>query len=128
MLAWVVIDRTHSRQTSPYFSPRSYSHFGSHPSLISEKISPFFSCTYVDPILQPVCFQIHACNGGCGLNFFSAIYYPLPTTHYPPWFHTLAHSFALFCTSQKLNSFIFKRFRTLRQKTQPPRVGVGVSS
>src|SRR5229473_2282368 len=35
-------------------------------------------------------------------------------------FHTLAHSVALFCTLQKLNSFIFKRFRTLRQKTQPP--------
>jgi hypothetical protein len=42
---------------------------------------------------------------------------------YPLSFHTLAHSFALFCTPQKLNSFIFKRFRTLRQKTQPPGVG-----
>jgi hypothetical protein len=40
-----------------------------------------------------------------------------------PLFHTLGHSFALFCTPQKLNSFLFKRFRTLRQKTQPPRVG-----
>src|SRR5712664_413972 len=50
--------------TSPIL-PRSHSHFGSHPSLISEKITPFFSCTYVEPILQPVCFQIHACNGGC---------------------------------------------------------------
>jgi hypothetical protein len=45
---------------------------------------------------------------------------------YPLSFHTLAHSFALFCTPQKLNSFIFNRFRTLRQKTQPPGVGKGV--
>jgi hypothetical protein len=26
---------------------------------------PFFSCTYVEPILQPLCFDIHPCNGGC---------------------------------------------------------------
>src|SRR5260370_38867397 len=29
----------------------------------------------------------------------------------------LAHSLALFCTLQNLNSFLFNRFRTLRQKT-----------
>ena len=34
--------------------------------------------------------------------------------------------FALFCAPQKLNTFIFKRFRTLRQKTQSPGVGKGV--
>src|SRR5712664_774462 len=98
MLAWVVTDRTHSRQTSPSFSPRSYSHFGSHPSLISEKISPFFSCTYVDPILQPLCFQIHECNGGVG-----SISSPLSTTHYQLptilrgfiLLRTLLHFFAL---------------------------------
>jgi len=50
--------------TSPIL-PRAHSHFGSHPSLISEKTSPFFSYTCVEPILQPFCFQIHACNGGC---------------------------------------------------------------
>ncbi len=27
-------------------------------------VYPFFSCAYVEPILQPLCFQIHACNGG----------------------------------------------------------------
>jgi hypothetical protein len=36
---------------------------------------------------------------------------------YPLSFHTLGHSFALFCTPRKLNSFIFKRFRTRRQET-----------
>src|SRR5260370_21720796 len=35
---------------------------------------------------------------------------------YPLCFQILAHSFALFCTLQKLNSFLFKRFRTLCQK------------
>src|SRR5260370_10042773 len=44
--------------------------------------------------------------------------FPIP---YSLSFHILAHSFALFCTHAKLNSFIFKRFRTLCEK-QP---GVG---
>src|SRR5260370_21392424 len=64
MVAWVVIDRQHLRQTSPSFFPCSHSHFGTHPALIPEEIIPFFSCTYVEPILQPLCFHIHACNGG----------------------------------------------------------------
>src|SRR5712664_696115 len=72
MVAWVVIDRQHLRQTSPSLFPCSHSHFGSHPSLIPEEIIPFFSCSYVEPILQPLCFQIHACNGGCT---------PSPTCH-----------------------------------------------
>src|SRR5260370_7236935 len=38
---------------------------------------------------------------------------PIP---YLLYFHTLAHSFALFYTHQKLNSFIFNLFRTLCQK------------
>src|ERR1700687_4929344 len=33
-------------------------------------------------------------------------------------FHTLAHSFAVFCTPRKLNSFLFNRFRTLCQNTR----------
>src|SRR2546427_10528093 len=35
-------------------------------------VAPFFSCTYELPILQPLCFHIHACNGG--------VYYP-PSSH-----------------------------------------------
>ena len=42
----------------------------------------------------------------------------------PFFFHTLAHSFALFCTHAKLNSFLFLRFRTLREKL----TGVGYPS
>src|SRR5713226_2737581 len=37
--------------------------FGTHSPLIVEKIVPFFSCTYVMPILHPFYFQIHAWNG-----------------------------------------------------------------
>jgi hypothetical protein len=67
MLSWVVIDRTHYRQTPPSFFTCPPSHFGCGPTPILEKIVPFFSCTYVEPILQPLCFQIHACNGGWGV-------------------------------------------------------------
>src|SRR5216684_2470044 len=42
--------------TSPIL-PRAHSHFGSHPSLISEKTSPFFSYTCVEPIPQLFSFQ-----------------------------------------------------------------------
>ncbi len=40
-----------------------------------------------------------------------------PQMTIPLFFQTFAHSFALFCTSTNLNCFIFKLFRTLRQKT-----------
>src|SRR6266478_3324046 len=71
MVAWVVNDRLHPRRTPPssFLLPPScfpwpHSHFGTHPTLVPQKIAPFFSCAYVEPILQPLCFQIHACNGG----------------------------------------------------------------
>src|SRR6266478_7924378 len=48
----------------PSCFPWPHSHFGTHPTLVPQKIAPFFSCAYVEPILQPLCFQIHACNGG----------------------------------------------------------------
>src|SRR5260370_90130 len=96
------------------------SRFGSHLALIPEKIGPFFSCTYVEPILQPFCFQIHACNGGVypplALPLSSAIPSSLNPIPYPLSFQVLAHSFALFCTHQKLNPFFFKHFRTLYAK------------
>ena len=45
---------------------------------------------------------------------------------YPLSFHILEHSFALFCTYKNHNSFVSKRFRTLRQKTQLPEAGEGM--
>src|SRR6266852_862361 len=35
---------------------------------------------------------------------------------HPLYFHTLPNSFALFCTHQKLNSFVFMQFHTLCEK------------
>ena len=35
---------------------------------------------------------------------------------HPLYFHTLPNSFALFCTYQKFNPFVFKQFRTLCEK------------
>src|SRR5713101_8046147 len=129
MLTSLVIVSRHSRRTPRSLCPGSYSHSGSHPSPITKKIASFLSCTYVEPILQPFCFHIHACNGGV---------YPPPqhsdvqtcrcfnvSPTYPLSFQILAHSFALFCTQQKFNSFLFKRFRTLCEKH--PGVGVGTS-
>jgi hypothetical protein len=39
-----------------------------------------------------------------------------PASIYLFYFQSVAHSFALFCTHAKLNSFLFKRLRTLCQK------------
>src|SRR6266704_3932867 len=50
---------------------------------------------------------------------------PIPLSPYPTFLlsHFFSHSCALFCTHQNLNPFVFKRFRTLCQKS--PGVGEG---
>jgi len=55
---------------------------------------------------------------------------PLVTRRYTQVFsfHILAHSFALFCTFEKLNLFVFKRFRTLCQKSPGVEEGAHVSA
>src|SRR6266851_4925618 len=73
------------------------------------------------------CAVTKTTGGGGGRSSHPGAHHsPLITRHYTQVlsFHTLAHSFALFCTHQKLNSFVFKRFRTLCEKH--PGVGVGV--
>jgi hypothetical protein len=105
--------------TSPIL-PRSHSHFGPHLTPVPQKSAPFFSYTYMEPIFQPLCFQIHACNGGgtpppqaANLRSFQRCnVFP----SYPRSFRTFAHSFALFCTRAKINPFLFNRFRTLCAK------------
>src|SRR5712664_1583412 len=82
-------------------------------------LSPLVSCTYMEPILQPSCFQVHAWNGG-GVPPRRSDLHTFPrVSDLSPFF---SNSCALFCTQQKLNPFIFNRFRTLCRK--PPGVGV----
>jgi hypothetical protein len=140
MLAWVVIDRTYSRQ----FLPKS-----SSPRALclcvefSDSFRPtsVVPTTYALPLAtaapQPLCNQsvTHSfdLDGGytplCGAVPTTAIPSSAYTlTPYLFYFQSRTHSFALSCTSQKLNSFIFKRFRTLPQKTQPPGVGRDTSA
>src|SRR5260370_15361353 len=127
-----MVSRT-SRRTLRGLRPSSHSRFGSHLNLIPQKIAPFFSCTYVEPILQPFCFHIHACNGGvyppsstfgrsnlqieAQLQLWSGDPDPVGTFRrvpiYPLCFHILAHSSALFFTQHKIKSLHFNRFRPL---------------
>src|SRR5260370_11911950 len=73
------------------------SRFGSHLALSPEKIRPFFLFPYVDPILPPLCFQIHACDwGGVPPSGSPSLQRdpPLPNSHPPS--PSLPYSFALF--------------------------------
>ena len=97
------------------------SRFGSHLALSPEKIGPFFSCTYVEPILHPFCFQIHACDGG-GVppsGSPSLKRDPLvPKSH--PLSPFLSYSCALFCVflhSSKTQPFSFQAFPHSLRKT-----------
>src|SRR5712692_7793122 len=131
MVAWVVINRQRTRQSPPSFFPRSHSHFGSHASLISEKTTPFVSYTYVEPILQPFCFQILACNGGVysprGLDCLSPTPYPLLVPSKAGGSPFFSHSCALFCTflhPPKTQLFCFQSIPHSLRKT--PGVGEGI--
>src|SRR5260370_14007217 len=64
MLTSLMIISRQSPRNRPSLRQGSHSHFGSHATLAPARIPPFFSCTYVEPILQPLCFHILACNGG----------------------------------------------------------------
>src|SRR6266446_4686508 len=65
--------------------------------------------------------RIRTCRkvGGGGHSSLSGTHHSsLVTTHYVQVlsFQTIPHSFALFCTYQKLNPFVFMQFRTLCEK------------
>jgi hypothetical protein len=51
------------RPISIHHTP-SQSHFGTHPSLIPENFSSFFSNTYGNPFCNPLSFQMNAGMGG----------------------------------------------------------------
>ena len=91
---------------------------GNSPSLIAEEISSLFSNTYGSPFCNPSVFKfMHGMGGGVPP---SSTFRRRPDPS--PFF---SNSCALRCTFlrssakfQKLNSFIFRRFRTLRQKSR----------
>src|SRR5258707_6621969 len=129
MLAWVVIYR---RQHRLAHKPKAIRLFRSglihsFPSFLTSL--HHYLLTSCFPYLLPssvscnsfVCHSYENCRGVYQQFPFwnSPIKSPVQLTcwtisdPYPLSSHTLAHSFALFCTQQKLNSFLFKRFRTL---------------
>src|SRR5260370_18183991 len=124
VVALVVIDRRHLRHSTPVSSslctqrpcvkisdsfPPSFS-FGSHltyllPSSVSCK--PF------------VCHSYENCRVCTNNSHSGTPHSALSPIAQVLSFQILAHSFARFCTHAKPKSFLFRRFRTLRQKTQP---------
>ena len=129
MLAWVVIDRTYSRQFLPKSStlrtPSAPTRSGCLCVEFSDSLRPssVVPTTYALPLAtaapQPLCNQsvthsFYLDGGGVPLPTFECSNV-LPS--YPLSFQTLARSFVLFCTYKNHNSFVFKRFRTLWSNT-----------
>ena len=85
----------------------------------------FFHSPYpVTPLLATLTKTAGACTNSsqfrtrldAPLGMPSNSHTPSFSISYPLLFPALAHSFAHFCTYEKLNSFLFRRFRTLSQK------------
>src|SRR5258708_10571587 len=97
------------------------SRFGSHLAVIPEKIGLFFSCTYVEPILQPFCFQIHACHGGGVPPSGSPSLERdprVPKSHpLSPFFSSSCALFCAFLHSSRIQPFSFHAFRHSLRKT-----------
>ncbi len=128
MLAWVVMNRQHLPRAargpaSPFFLPPRFPFWVSPlPPLRKNHPFPFIHLrgTHFATLLFSNSYM--EWRGCTPLGVSSA--YPLPLIpclsrgkpRDPLSFHILAHSSALFCTRANLNSFLFKRFRTLWQK------------
>ena len=122
MLVYCVFAGHQTRSSLPELSP----------FLSSSDASLFFSCdctrSFTTANRQPLWNQLlshcfHG-DGGCapvGLSNAPTSKSSNAFRNYPLFFNllrTLLLSFAFSCTFQKINSFIFKLFRTLCQKTQ----------
>src|SRR6267143_4131590 len=137
VLAPVVIDRTYSRQFLPKSSsprtlclsvefsdslrptsvvPTTYAHHSQRPFLNPFAINPLRTL-FISTGVMPAMALPHDSD-------------PLDCLFFSPYllyFQYLENHFALFCTPQKINSFIFKRFRTLCKKKTGVG-GVGISA
>src|SRR2546430_13310379 len=101
------------------------------PSPSSPSVHPFpvFRTHFQVPYpVSPLFATLTKTAGVCTNNFHSGTSSRRASpeaTHYTPLYSSafFSHSCALFCTLQKLNCFVFSRFRTLVNKT--PGVGEG---
>src|SRR5260370_34494439 len=102
--------------------PRSHSSFGSLLTPVPRKSAPFFSYTYVEPIFQPLCFQIHACNGGVPPQAANLRSFQLQrVSELSPLFSCLCALFCTFLHSRKTQLFYFQAIPHSLRKT--PGVG-----
>src|SRR5260370_28130712 len=111
----------------PHYLPKSFPCHRSENSPVSPAVATLPKAHLSKPC---ICHTSDPPGGSHGLSDARTSTPPSvptipPTINYPLSFHILAHSFAQFCTRQKLNPFIFKRFRTLC--TKPPGVGEGAT-
>src|SRR5713101_7663028 len=99
----------------PQFPPASIPILELTPPSSHRKSPPSFHALTWNPFCNPFVFIfVHVMGGYTLLGASTA--YPLLPIPYPLSFQIRAHSFALFCTHQKLNSFIFNQLRTLCKK------------
>ena len=135
MLLWVVISRSTLRRTrkSRAIHPfRAASFAPTIASYPSDSLSPIFRTLFQVPYpASPLFATLTKTPGVWGYSSHFETVHASSTFKYSdlqmfprvselsPFF---SDSCALFCTLQKINSFVFKRFRTLSQK--PPGVGV----
>src|SRR6266852_2048075 len=97
----------------PSCFPCRHSHFGTHPTRVPQRIAPFFSCAYAEPILQPLCFQIHACNGGYPSSTFgrSDLQTFWRVSNLSPFFSILSgHSYTTAAHQPFCNQFVTPTF------------------
>src|SRR6266567_8284264 len=140
MLCFRVFVRIHSLRSldsfidlNPILCPRFLNSFPCHTSkktLLNpvlatlpknSKITPFFA-THPTPRGPSHFGSAHLPSSSCRRKGRRRLRPTPPFSPYPPipflfkFLRTLLHFFALFCTGQRLNSFVFNQFRTLCQK------------
>jgi hypothetical protein len=119
MITWVVINRSTLRRTPKSHSlcalPRSthvaFPFSGRLPLTVPSNSFPFKSFADPHPLNSVVSYRYKKHRGGWATSYQN----PSLATHHSPLHSSpfFSHSCALFCALQNLNSFLFKRFRTL---------------